>query len=91
MAQLARHAEIAVQHLAAGDNAAADAGAKREQHQIVDIAPRAHPFFAQRRGVGVVLQNHGACPAAVRSHRAGIVFELRQIVRADNQPLFEIG
>ena len=58
VAQFARHAQKAVQHSPAGDNSAADARAQRQQHQVVHVAPRAHPLFAQRRGVGVVLQNH---------------------------------
>src|SRR5690348_14051824 len=57
MSEFARHAKIAVQHLAAGNNAAADAGAEREQHQIVYVAAGAHPLFSEGRRVGVVFED----------------------------------
>ena len=69
VAQFAGHAEIAVQDAAAGDDAAADAGAEREQHQVVHVAAGAHPLLAERRGVGVVLQDHAGAAAALPFRR----------------------
>ena len=47
---------MAVQHSAIADDAAADAGTERQQHQIVHVASGADPLFTQRRGVGVVFE-----------------------------------
>jgi hypothetical protein len=79
--QFARHAQISLQHSAAGDDAAADAGAQRQQDQIVHVASRAHPLLAQRGGVGIVFQDDMRAQAAFDLGTDGEVFQRREIVR----------
>ena len=56
VARLAAVAVGALDHHVADDDAAADAGAKRQQDHALKIAARADPVFAIGGGVGVVLE-----------------------------------
>ena len=54
--QFTRHSDAAVQYFARANNATADAGTERQQHQIIHVLAGADPFFAQRRSICVVFQ-----------------------------------
>ena len=75
------------QNFSVDDDAAADAGAECEQDEIVDVAARSHPFFAERGGVGVVFENHFGAETLFDFIPHGVVVELRQVGRADDDPL----
>src|SRR5262249_51261424 len=80
VAKLARHPDRAAQHSSAGDNAAADPGAEREQHEVSDAPARAHPLFTHGRCVGIVLQNYESVQTAANLVADRKVLEVRKIV-----------
>ncbi len=72
------------------DDAAADAGAKRQQNQVVHAPARAHPSFAQRGGVGVIFQDHPGAQLRFDIVANGEAFEFRQVVGADDDAPFHL-
>ena len=87
MSQFARHAEETVQHFAAGDDAASDAGAQRKQNQVVHVAARSHPLFSQRGGIGVVLQHDLSLEAPLHFVAKREVLQAGQIIRVTDHAL----
>ena len=81
VAQFARHAQIALQYSAAGNDAAANARAERQQYQIVHVASGAHPFFAQRGGIGIVFQNDVRAEAAFDFGADGEILQAGEVIR----------
>src|SRR6185437_10547495 len=89
VADLAGHAEIAMQDVTIGDDTAADSGAEREQNQIVDIAARSYPRLAERSSVRVVFKNHGRAVSLRDLGGQGVAFKFRHIVRANDFSYFD--
>jgi len=69
------------------NDAAADAGAERQQDQVVDVFARAEPLLAERRGVGVVLQNDRLAEPAADLIAQCHAFERRQVVAVGDDAL----
>ena len=63
VADLAAHAEASAVQAAVEHHAAADAGADRDEQQVVDVLAGAVPELAPRGGVGVVLDDDGEVDA----------------------------
>ena len=79
MAQLARHAAHAMPDFSIQHDAAAHAGTQGQHADAVVVARRSLPLFAQRGGVGVILQDDRRTQPALdfRAHRA--ISPVRQI------------
>ena len=72
MPDLAGHPHKAMQHLAVGDDAAADTRASVSRTRSFDVATGAHPLLAERGRVGIVLEkNRGAQAGFSISSRTG--------------------
>ena len=61
VSDLAGHAQEATDQLAIDYNASADSRAEGEQHEVFHTATRAHPLFAERGGVCIILKDDGRC------------------------------
>jgi hypothetical protein len=59
MADFAGHSHKAMENLSIDDDAAAYPGPQGNQNQIFYIFTGAHPLFAKRRGVGIILEQDG--------------------------------
>ncbi len=79
-----------MQDAAAGDDAAADAGAEGEQDQVFDVAAGAHPLFALGGGVGVVFEDDGSFEALGEFVADGVLVEAEQVVGADDDAAVEV-
>ncbi len=90
VAELAGHANLAVENAPVDDNPAPDAGAERQQHQVVHAAPRAHPPFAQRGGVGVVFQDDFRVEPLAQFIAHRVAVENRHVAPADDHALGHI-
>ena len=64
VAELARHPAAPMDEFAIDNEPTADAGPEREQHHVFASARAAAPVFAERPGVGVVLEDDGASQQA---------------------------
>ena len=68
--ELAGEAVGAVLQRTAGDQAAADAGAERDEDDVVDARRRAEPPLGERRAGGVVVDRDVASEALLEAARA---------------------
>ena len=80
VSDFACHAHAAAHDSAIVNNAAADAGAEREQNEVFDVAAGSDPLFAEGGGVGIVFQNDRGIEAAREFLANGEVFKRGEVV-----------
>src|SRR3954466_6896166 len=78
--QFSGHADEPVHDSSFADNSTANAGAQRQQDEVVHIAAGTDPFFAKSRRVRIVLENHGSAEVLLDFVAYGKLIESRQIV-----------